>query len=55
MYSTLNIIVGALAGLLLTVVVTILWPHGKAGALKVFVGPLLGVLVAYFVIVYVKL
>jgi fructose-specific phosphotransferase system IIC component len=55
MYSLASILVGALAGLLFTVVMTILWPKGKLRALKVFVGPVLGVLVAYLVMTLVKL
>lgn len=47
MYSTTGIIAGALAGLMVTVIVTYLWPHGKARWARSVVAAGLGVGIAY--------
>ncbi|HWI53830.1 MAG TPA: hypothetical protein VNT01_16960 [Symbiobacteriaceae bacterium] len=54
MYSVLGIIVGALAGLVVTVVVTMLWPHGKARWARSLVAAGLGVGVAYLLMRLIK-
>lgn len=44
------LLAGALAGLLVTVLVTLVWPHGKLRWARPLVGAGLGVGVAYLVI-----
>lgn len=50
-----SIIVGALAGLVVTVLVTYLWPRGKNRHLGAIVGALLGFAIAYLVMTRVQL
>jgi len=45
--SPTALILGALAGLLVTIIVTLAWPKNKARLARPLVAPLLGVLVAY--------
>ena len=47
-----NIVVGALAGLVATVLVTLIWPHGKLRWARPLVSALVGVGAAYAVITY---
>lgn len=46
-FSLTGILVGALAGLVVTAVVTMIWPKEKLRWLRPLVAPGLGVLVAY--------
>jgi hypothetical protein len=50
-----SIIVGALAGLIVTVLVTYLWPKGKNRHLGAITGALLGFGLAYLVMTQVQL
>jgi multisubunit Na+/H+ antiporter MnhB subunit len=45
-----GLIVGALAGLLVTMLLTVLWPKGKLRLLRPVVSAGLGALVAYLII-----
>lgn len=47
MFSITGIIVGALAGLVVTAIVTMVWPKAKLRWLRPLAAPLLGVIVAY--------
>lgn len=53
MNDLVGIIVGALAGLVVTVVVTMLWPHGFARWARSLVAAGLGVGVAYGLMVLI--
>ncbi len=48
-----GIIVGLLAGLVVTAVATMVWPKGKLRWLRPMVTPILGVLVAYVLMRYI--
>lgn len=50
-----SIIVGALAGLVVTLLVTYLWPAGKNRHLGAVTGALLGFGIAYLVMTQVKI
>lgn len=50
-----SIIVGALAGLIVTVLITYLWPQGKNRHLGAVTGALVGFAVAYLVMTRVEL
>lgn len=50
-----SIIVGALAGLMVTVLITYLWPRGKNRHLGAITGALVGFAVAYLVMSRVEL
>ncbi|HWI61888.1 MAG TPA: hypothetical protein VNT75_08630 [Symbiobacteriaceae bacterium] len=54
MYSLVGIIVGALAGLVVTVAVTMLWPRGVARWARSLVAAGLGVGVAYVLMLLIK-
>ena len=53
--STANIIVGGLGGLVVTVLVTYLWPRDKNRHAGAIVGALLGFVVAYVLMTRVEL
>lgn len=46
------LVVGILAGFLVTVIVTLLWPKGGARWLRPLAAAGLGILVAYLVLIY---
>lgn len=50
-----SIIVGALAGLVVTVLITYLWPQGKNRHLGAIVGAVVGFAIAYLVMTRVQL
>lgn len=52
--STAGMIVGALAGLVITVIVTMLWPRTKLRWLRPLAAPGLGLLVAYLIMQNMK-
>lgn len=53
--SIANIILGGLGGLLVTVLVTSLWPRNRNRHVGAMVGALLGFVVAYFLMTRVEL
>lgn len=53
-YTWLGLIFGLIAGLLVTVVMTMMWPRDKARFLRPLVTPIVGVAVALLAIYFIK-
>ncbi|HLO04091.1 MAG TPA: hypothetical protein VK191_13355 [Symbiobacteriaceae bacterium] len=53
-YTTLGLIFGILGGLLVTVVMTMVWPKDKARFLRPLVTPIVGVAVALLAMYFIK-
>lgn len=53
-YTTLGLVFGILGGLLVTVLMTMLWPRDKARVLRPLVTPIVGVAVALLAMYFIK-
>lgn len=53
-YTWLGLIFGLVAGLLVTVVMTMMWPRDKARFLRPLITPIVGVAVALLAIYFIK-
>lgn len=53
-YTTLGLVFGILGGLLVTVIMTMVWPKNKARFLRPLVTPIVGVAIALLAMYFIK-
>lgn len=53
-YTTLGLIFGILGGLLVTVLMTMMWPRDKARILRPLIPPIVGVGIALLAMYFIK-